>query len=130
MENKFKLTLKKFHKIAVKLNIYLVISVIFAVIVFYFSVIPETQIGPARNSGFLAHFVSYSALSLLLLFCLIGKKLHNPAFKAALLVGSYGFFIELVQLLIPYRNFEFTDIIINYAAAFTIFFVYILFTKS
>ena len=42
----------------------------------------------------------------------------SPLLKGALLAGLYGTFIELVQIFIPYRYFELTDIIINFSAAF------------
>jgi len=116
--------LKKINKLAVKYNLYLFLSIIFAIFIFLGSIMPEIGTDTIKNSGFIAHLFSYFVLSLTILLYLSSKKFQKPFIKAALISGSYGMFIEFVQIFLSYRNFQIFDIIINFSGAFLIFIIY------
>ncbi len=113
--------IQKINHIAIKHNLYLFLSIIFAIFIFIGSITPEKGVGIVKNSGVPAHFISYFVLSSAVLLYFSGKNFQKPFIKAALLAGSYGLFIEFVQFFIPYRNFEIFDIFINFTGAFLIF---------
>jgi glycopeptide antibiotics resistance protein len=101
---------------AVQTSLYLYCLILFAVIILFFSVTP--MIAGGINSGFKAHICGYSVFSFTALLFLRAKGMNSVLLKAALFAGMYGFFIEIIQLFLPYRLFEFLDIVINFAAAF------------
>jgi len=106
-----------------KSNIYLVIAIFFLILILFFSVIPGVEIGPARNSGFFSHIISYFMLSFVLSLYFFEKNTKKPLLKAALIAGSYGLLIEFIQFFIPYRFFEVKDILTNFAGAFLVMFI-------
>ena len=101
---------------AVRTGIYLYFLIFFAGMLLLLSVIPP--IGKGINSGGSAHLLGYAVLAFLTLLLLKAKRVRSPLLKAALFAGTYGLFIEAIQFLIPYRNFEVSDIIYNFSAAF------------
>ena len=101
---------------AVQTSLYLYCLVLFAVIILFFSVTP--MIAGGINSGFNAHICGYSVFSFTALLFFRAKGINRVFLKAALFAGMYGVFIETIQFFLPYRLFEFLDIIINFAAAF------------
>jgi len=119
----------KLNNIAVKYNLYLFLSIIFAIFILAGSITPEISIGKQgtsiKNSGFSTHFVSYFVLSSTILLFLSSKKIQKPFIKAALLAGSYGLFIELIQFFITYRHFQILDIFTNFIGASLIFVFYL-----
>jgi len=117
--------LKKINDFAVKHNLYLFLSIIFAIFIFLGSITPETGISVVKNTGFSAHFVSYFVLSFTILLYLSGKNFQKPYLKSTLLAGSYGILIELVQGFLTYRNFQILDIITNFIGASLIFIIYL-----
>jgi len=112
--------LKKINNIAVKHNLYLFLSIIFAISIFLGSITPKVSLGSIKNSGFFAHFTYYFILSSIVLLYLLGRKFQKPFIKAILLTGSYGILIEFIQFSIFYRNFQILDIITNFSGAFLI----------
>ncbi|MDD5454420.1 MAG: VanZ family protein [Candidatus Ratteibacteria bacterium] len=95
-------------------KIYFILTVSFAVLILYFSLIPEPlKIKPISNFDKAMHFLSYLVLSFL---C---YKTTDNFKMAILLAGTYGLIIEFIQLAIPYRHFEIFDILINYAGAYS-----------
>ena len=100
---------------AVQTRLYLYCLILFAVIILFFSVTP--MIAGGINSGFSAHICGYSVFSFTALLFFRAKGINSVFLKAALFAGTYGVFIELIQILLPYRLFEFLDIVINFAAA-------------
>jgi VanZ family protein len=116
----------KLDHVAIKYNLYLFLSIIFAIFILLGSTTPEVGGEVVKNSGIPAHFVSYFILSFSILLFLSGKKFQKPYLKAALLSGSYGLFIEFIQVFLTYRNFEIFDILINFAGAFLIFIIYLI----
>ena len=101
---------------AVKASLYLYCLVLFAVIILFFSVTPT--IAGGINSGLSAHICGYFIFSFTVLLFFRAKGINRVFLKAALFAGMYGAFIETIQLFLPYRLFEFLDIVINFAAAF------------
>jgi len=106
---------KNFNRIAVKRNFYFYFLVLFAALILIFSVLPV--MGDGVNSGFGAHVLGYAVFSFSAVLFLRSGKVARPCFRAALLAGGYGFFIEMIQRLIPYRMFELSDILVNFTAA-------------
>jgi len=106
-----------------KSNIYLAIAIFFLMSILFFSVIPGVEIGPASNSGFVSHIISYFMLSFVLSLYLLEKDTKKPLLKAALIAGSYGLLIEFIQFFIPYRFFEVKDILTNFVGVFLVLFV-------
>ena len=101
---------------AVQTRLYLYCLVLFAVIILFFSVTP--MIAGGINSGLSAHVFGYFIFSFTALLFFRAKGINSVFLKAALFAGMYGAFIEIIQLFLPYRLFEFLDIVINFAAAF------------
>lgn len=105
-----------FNGYAVQTGLYLYSLVLFAVIILFFSVTPV--IAGGINSGLNAHTCGYFIFSFTVLLFFRSKGMDNVCLKAFFFAGMYGAFIEIVQLFLPYRLFEFSDIVINFAAAF------------
>jgi glycopeptide antibiotics resistance protein len=112
----FKTIVMGLNGYAAQTSLYLYSLVFFAVIILFFSVTP--MIAGGINSGFKAHICGYSVFSFTALLFFRAKGINSVFLKAALFAGMYGVFIEIIQLFLPYRLFEFLDIVINFAAAF------------
>ena len=104
-----------FNGYAVKTNLYLYGLVLFAVIILFFSVTP--MIAGGINSGLNAHICGYSVFSFTALLFFRAKGINKVFLKAALFAGMYGVLIEIIQFFVPYRLFEFLDIVVNFSAA-------------
>jgi glycopeptide antibiotics resistance protein len=104
-----------FNGYAVQTSLYLYCLVLFLVIILFFSVTP--MIAGGINSGLSAHVCGYSVFSFTALLFFRAKRINNIFLKAALFAGMYGVFIEIIQLFLPYRLFEFLDIVVNFSAA-------------
>ena len=118
--------LKKINNFAVKYNLYLFLSIIFAVFILLGSITPEREVSVVKNSGFSAHFISYFVLSFTILLYLSGKNSQKSYLKSALSAGSYGIFIEIIQAFLTYRNFQIFDIITNFIGASLIFIIHLI----
>jgi VanZ family protein len=90
-------------------------SVFIAVAIFILSVIPG--IGNGLNSGFEKHLAAYFLLSLSIGIYFGTCRFSAPFLRAALLAGTFGVLIELVQYFIPYRSCEVLDALADYAGA-------------
>jgi glycopeptide antibiotics resistance protein len=112
----FKSIVTGFNGYAVQTSLYLYGLVLFAVIILFLSVTP--MIAGGINSGLNAHICGYFIFSFTALLFFRAKGINRVFLKAALFAGMYGVFIETIQLFLPYRLFEFLDIVINFAAAF------------
>jgi len=89
--------------------------VIWALLILFFSVNPVTASESSRGSLFpgFEHIVAYSIFSLLLFFVLFDHKIKH-LFIATLLVSFvYGFGIEIIQSILPWRDFSFSDSMFN-----------------
>ena len=104
-----------FNGYAVKTSLYLYGLVLFAVIILFFSVTPT--IAGGINSGLNAHICGYSVFSFTALLFFRAKGINKVFLKAALFAGMYGVLIEIIQFFVPYRLFEFLDIVTNFSAA-------------
>jgi len=104
--------LKKEYKKLRMRNFYLILTVVMIILLFYFSVAGVSRgTKGAAYSDKLEHFLAYFLLSFLLYKTISQDKI---AFLAA---GTYGLLLEFVQLALPYRNFSFSDIAVNYFAS-------------
>ena len=91
---------------------YLLSAVIFALLILFFSVTPQpAEIKTGSYFDKVLHFCSYFVLAFLCYKA--AQKFAVPI----LLAGTYGLLIEFLQAAIPYRAFEVSDIIVNYAGA-------------
>ncbi len=96
-------------------NWYLPLFTTQAVCILILSVIPS--IGNGINAGFSAHSLAYFCLSFTLALYMRGHASSSPLLYAAILSGTYGSLIELIQYFIPYRNFDPLDMLINFCAS-------------
>ena len=89
------------------------------------------QLAPI-SSGFsyLVHFVAYFVLAMSWFFYFDKHDIHTVLLKSALIAGTYGCFIEVIQLFTPTRLFDFLDIVLNYMGAFAIFLFYKIMPKK
>ena len=97
-------------------NLYLLSMIIFAAFILFLSIIPD--VGGGVNSGISAHIIAYFTLSISTSLFIKADNYHYPLLKGAILAGTYGAIIEIVQNFIPYRRFELLDILLNYSGAF------------
>ena len=104
-----------FNGYAVQTSMYLYCLVFFAGIILIFSVTPT--IAGGINSGLNAHLCGYSVFSFTALLFFRAKGINRVFLKAALFAGMYGVFIEIIQFFLPYRLFEFLDMVVNFSAA-------------
>ena len=95
--------------------IYVFLAIAFAVGILYFSVSPGIELkGTSINAGLLQHLTAYFLLSFL-----IFKSTYN--FKLAIfLAATYGFLMESIQYVIPYRSFQFFDVFSNFLGSFLV----------
>jgi glycopeptide antibiotics resistance protein len=111
----FKSIVTGFNGYAVQTSLYLYCLVLFSVSILFFSVTP--MIAGGINSGLSAHVCGYFIFSFTALLFFRAKGINSVFLKAALFAGMYGVFIEIIQLFLPYRLFEFLDIVVNFSAA-------------
>ena len=111
----FKSIVTGFNGYAVQTSLYLYCLVLFAVMILFFSVTP--MIAGGINSGLSAHACGYFIFSFTALLFFRAKGINGVFLMAALFAGMYGVFIEIIQLFLPYRLFEFLDIVVNFSAA-------------
>lgn len=98
--------------------VYLLLTLSVYLAILYFSLIPSQPIKPEIiYFDKFQHFFAY-----LLLSFLTYKTTKNKLLSFAI-AGTYGLNIEIVQLFIPYRNFSFLDILMNYLGSAVILFI-------
>jgi len=111
----FKRIVTGFNDFAARTGFYLYFLIFLAVFILFFAVTPV--IGGGINSGLGAHVCGYSVLSFSALLLFRTKEINRIFLKAALFAGGYGLLIETIQLLVPFRLFEISDIIVNFSAS-------------
>jgi VanZ family protein len=86
--------------------------------IFIFSILPVQ--GPAGLPFFdkVTHFFSYAALSFLVVNALLLRKGTHSSAIAFSYAFCVGLTIEIVQLFIPYRSFQLSDIATNGLGSF------------
>ena len=103
-----------------KEKFFLILSIIVAGIVFYYSVVPVQPIDVGISSfDKMQHVVVYFLLTVLIY--LSSKK----AILSFFLAGVYGILIELIQNLLPYRFFSLFDVLANFVGAGFVFIFYL-----
>ncbi len=98
---------------------YISISMLLAVLILYYSIAPSF---PAeKKTGIkidkIKHLAAYALLSLSLYMSGMLKK------HAFLIAGTYGFFIEVIQLGTANHFFDIIDIMTNYLGSSVVFFL-------
>lgn len=93
---------------------------IFGLLIIIFSSLPPSQLGKIKESYHLFHFLfsdfilHFTAFGFLAVLLYLGySKLQNPSipyFKIGAYSVAYGLFIEVYQLLFPYRSFALNDL--------------------
>ena len=83
-------------------NLYLLSMIIFAAFILFLSIIPD--VGGGVNSGISAHIIAYFMLSISTSLFIKADNYHYPLLKGAILAGTYGAIIEIVQNFIPYQG--------------------------
>jgi VanZ family protein len=89
----------------------------YSIIVICASVLPLTMPSPILWFDKYLHAVTYFLLSWLLAHTLVKKNLSHPCLISFSYAFFLGAFIECVQYFIPYRFFEFQDLLANAAGA-------------
>ncbi|MCI4625546.1 MAG: VanZ family protein [Candidatus Magnetoovum sp. WYHC-5] len=104
--NIYAYAIKAFSPLQRKVAFYVAVAVIF-----FFSVIPDTDFLPEVFSIWdkLNHLVAFFVLAFLID---VAYKNMEGLYKILVLLG-YGFFIECVQALLPTRFFSFADMFFN-----------------
>ena len=100
--------------------IYISLSMILAVLILYYSLIPpseKAEKSPSINLDKIKHFIAYALLS----FSLYKSQL--PKSHSFLIAGTYGLLIEILQTGLPSRAFDPFDIIANYIGAGIVLFL-------
>jgi len=95
-------------------------AVLAALAILVLSVTPplSTGDGLTLNSGVWAHVLGYCTLCLLVCTWLrVVGLTRRPALYGVVICSVYGFVIECVQYAVPYRNFQVSDIVVNFCAA-------------
>ena len=88
------------------------------VLIFRGSALPGTE-HPSSDGGLdkAEHLLAYAILAALSYRCLLLRRKHRPffshAWRAALFSALYGLFIELYQISVPGRDFEWSDVAAN-----------------
>jgi VanZ family protein len=108
------------YRLIFKPKISIIIPIIFALLLLYSSIVPVIDTGivdVSINSGKIMHLLSYGILAALLFCYFDNHKFSNSILNSILIAGCIGIFIEIIQFFIPYRYFDFLDIIVNFAGA-------------
>ncbi|MCP4134614.1 MAG: VanZ family protein [bacterium] len=95
--------------------VYLLALIAAAAAIMVLSVIPD--VGEGLNSGWWKHLLAYFVLSMI-----SGLYFRSKQFRYSLVLGTalavlYGTGIEFIQLAIPYRSFQLTDMLFNCTGA-------------
>ena len=87
-------------------------------VIFFLSITPGiVKGGMVINAGSIKHLIAYFIL------CFLFYKASSRVMLSIFLAGCYGFLIESVQFVIPYRAFEIFDVILNFAGACFVFLI-------
>ncbi len=98
-------------------------ALMWALLIFYFSVLPGTSSGGVDNS-LPTHFIAYFVLTALLLWSQI------EGVKAVTISTGYGALMEIIQFYVPGRHFGLSDMAINALASVTAYLLLRLFYKE
>ncbi len=102
--------------------VFLILTIIFLGVIFYLSIAPVKVAEGAAGFDKIEHFFAY------FLFALLTYKTTKRAWLAFFLAGTYGFLMEAVQFMLPYRSFSLFDIAVNYLGGF--FLILVLFCSA
>ena len=101
-------------------KIFGILSVIFAIVIFYYSVAPVEPTGVSiSNFDKIEHLGAYFLLAL---FIYISTK---RVFLSFLISGVYGALIEIIQGLLYYRSSNVFDALANFIGAALILFIWL-----
>ncbi len=77
---------------------------------------PPQLLFPLQDKA--VHVLTYFLLAFLAVNTFSRKKINNPKICSFFYAFSLGLFVEIVQYFLPYRSFEFWDILANLLGSF------------
>lgn len=127
---------KKVHTISIILLLAAFAFITYMSLIKGVSVQVTSDLSFSLNSGGIMHFLAYFTLASLFFLSFYGKGLFSEIsmksnlVKSALIVGAYGILIEFIQLFMPLRAFQLSDMLMNMIGAFMIIPVYYFIDKK
>ena len=107
-------------------------AILWAVIIFVLTIAPSNQIPEPPDWGVsidkVVHFLIFMVLNLLLLFTrhVKGRTWNQQQLvQIIILFSTYGFILELLQILVPARNFSWFDLAANVMGVIAGNFIYL-----
>jgi VanZ family protein len=107
-------------------------AILWAFIIFILTIAPSNQIPEPPDWGFsidkVVHFLIFMVLNLLLLFTRHVKDRtwnQQQLIQIIILLSTYGFILELLQILVPARNFSWFDLAANVMGVIAGNFIYL-----
>ncbi|MBU0614726.1 MAG: VanZ family protein [Nanoarchaeota archaeon] len=118
-----------------KIKIKIFLPIIISLFILFWSVVIPVYVpglaGPViLNAGVVPHTIAYLTLSCSWFFYLTKKNINKTLVISAVLAGTYGILIEIVQSFLPYRYFSVADMGVNFAGALLIFPLFYAFPKK
>jgi VanZ family protein len=88
------------------------VFIVWLIIILALSVMPVPEVNAPDNFDKLVHFGLYFFTSVMYYLLIHRKQIVSVIFST-----SYGFFIEVVQIFVPYRSFSLWDGFFNFLGA-------------
>jgi len=112
-------------------------AVVWTVVILALTLSPNSKLPEAESVPFIdkfAHIGVFTIWAFLLVRYLVHQKsyrvLQNPSlFLLILLSGSFGLSIELIQFVLPFRQFEWADLIADMVGGVAGYYIYQIFVK-
>ena len=89
------------------------LKVILGISILIISVLSVQEIEAQSSVNFSDKFLHFSCFLYLTILSWLSRIIHKELFLYAILL-AYGILIEIVQIYIPYRSFEFLDIFADF----------------
>lgn len=97
----------------------LICLILWAIVILYFSIKPvviDKTVKVSNISG-LEHIAAYFVFAFLLFLILKDYKIKHAIIATIIISFIYGFGMEIIQILLPWRNFSFFDSLLNVVGA-------------
>jgi len=105
----------------------MVVTIVWLLIILLFSIIPTRGLQTGHPSDKIVHFVIYGIQAVIFFRVLKLKvSLSKTIILSISLASIYGLAMELLQLVLPWRKFSFSDEIANVSGAFCFGIIYAL----
>ncbi len=97
----------------------MVLILVWLLVILFFSVIPTGEMQTQAESDKIVHFIMYGITSVLLFkFIRIELSITKTLIVSVSLASFYGFAMELLQSVLPWRTFSLLDEVANIGGAF------------